>query len=510
MRPWSRPLTIRHRWNGHNFFVHKIVVVIRKAKKKLKKWLSNVGRVSIACTKCLGQIRFCAFEPCVLPAEANVFTHVFLDSNSRSRSASLPISAAMSIVHLRARVNTPFRPTEKVISRCSSFKIFSPSLAYCEHRLCEPRGSQCTTDWGWGGQGALWGGLENPILRTERHIWKTQHLRKMAFHASKKLRTAFFPQKQSIWSVWCWHKFYGQHFLRSSRLSIKFLPAADPLPERRLQGALRLCFPDSLTRELLAVPTPLLPHVNTDRFLPLTNPRCWRSDSEVCWIALSRMDWHVPWPKWGCSCVQRIEISNETRAAWRRERKRKLGFQDHVTKKIPIFHTPVLAWAREQLQDGEEKTQGGPENLILFLRSFGFFWNLYMFDSLYETSPVQEAKIRTQTFCSDALMTMSLDSDATIFQTKWFKEGVCVTWERNKAKKNTRTRARMHTHTRTHAHAHARARTHARTHTHTDTHAQTHTHTQSIFTGLSRDFLGTSTKPWQPHFVRGPPPRPSH
>ena len=45
---------------------------------------------------------------CVLPAEAYVFTHMFMDSNSRSRSSSLPINAAISIVDLRTRVNTPF------------------------------------------------------------------------------------------------------------------------------------------------------------------------------------------------------------------------------------------------------------------------------------------------------------------------------------------------------------------------------------------------------------------
>ena len=39
-----------------------------------------------------------------------------------------------------------------------------------------------------------------------------------------------------------------------------------------------------------------------------------------------------------------------------------------------MFHTPLLARASEKLQDGEEKTRGGPENPILFLRSFGMFW----------------------------------------------------------------------------------------------------------------------------------------
>ena len=87
-------------------------------------------------------------------------------------------------------------------------------------------------------------------------IWKIQHLRKMVFREFKKLRTAFFPQKQSLWRVGCWRKFYGQHFLCSFRLSIKFLLATDPLPEKTLQGALRLCFPDSLTSELLALPPP--------------------------------------------------------------------------------------------------------------------------------------------------------------------------------------------------------------------------------------------------------------
>ena len=71
-------------------------------------------------------------------------------------------------------------------------------------------------------------------------IWKIQHLRKMAFYVFKKLRTAFLPQKQALWSVGCWRKFYGQHFLRSFRLSIKFLLAADPLPEKVARGPLTL------------------------------------------------------------------------------------------------------------------------------------------------------------------------------------------------------------------------------------------------------------------------------
>ena len=114
---------------------------------------------------------------------------------------------------------------------------------------------------------------------------ETVHLERMML--AQILRTAFSPQ------------FQAAHKIPSGSWSAA---------RKRLQGALRLCFPDSLTRELLAVPTPLLPHVNNDRFLPLTNPRCWRSDSEVCQMALSRMDWHAPWPKWGCWCVQRIEI----------------------------------------------------------------------------------------------------------------------------------------------------------------------------------------------------------
>ena len=50
---------------------------------KLKGRLWNVGRGSIACTKCFGQIPFSAFEPCVLPAEACVFTHVFMESKKQ-------------------------------------------------------------------------------------------------------------------------------------------------------------------------------------------------------------------------------------------------------------------------------------------------------------------------------------------------------------------------------------------------------------------------------------------
>ena len=131
---------------------------------------------------------------------------------------------------------------------------------------------------------------------------------------------------------------YGQHFLCSFRLSIKFLPAADPLPEKTLQGALRLCFPDSLNLSCWHS-HPLLPHVNTDCFLPLTNPQCWRSHLEICWFALSCMDWHAPWPKWGFWYVHRIETE------WKKNRvkewkEHKLGFQDHVANKCAdVSHT---------------------------------------------------------------------------------------------------------------------------------------------------------------------------
>ena len=84
---------------------------------------------------------------------------------------------------------------------------------------------------------------------------------------------------------------------------------------------------------------PLLPHVNTDSFLPLTNPQCWRSHLEICWFALSCMDWHPPWPKWGFWYVHRIETE------WKKNRvkewkEHKLGFQNHVTNKCAdVSHT---------------------------------------------------------------------------------------------------------------------------------------------------------------------------
>ena len=52
----------------------------------------------------------------------------------------------------------------------------------------------------------------------------------------KKLRTKFSPPKQSFRSVGCWHIFCRQHFLRSSRLSIKFHPPTDPLPTKGCKG----------------------------------------------------------------------------------------------------------------------------------------------------------------------------------------------------------------------------------------------------------------------------------
>ena len=45
-------------------------------------------------------------------------------------------------------------------------------------------------------------------------LWKIEHLREMAFDALKKeLWTTFF-RRNSPFGAGCWHKFYGQHFLR--------------------------------------------------------------------------------------------------------------------------------------------------------------------------------------------------------------------------------------------------------------------------------------------------------
>ena len=85
-------------------------------------------------------------------------------------------------------------------------------------------------------------------------IWKMQHLREMVFHVFKKLRTAVFRRNS--------HKFCGQHFFRSSRPALKFFPAADPLTERRLQGA-----PGQPQLRVVGNSHTLLPHVNIDSFL---------------------------------------------------------------------------------------------------------------------------------------------------------------------------------------------------------------------------------------------------
>ena len=59
---------------------------------------SEMLESSIVCSKCFGQIRFVHFEPCVLPAKADVSMHVFVDKNSRNKNSSVPINAVISIV----------------------------------------------------------------------------------------------------------------------------------------------------------------------------------------------------------------------------------------------------------------------------------------------------------------------------------------------------------------------------------------------------------------------------
>ena len=87
----------RRRWNGHNFFVHKIVAFIKSTNACWKEGSETLAGVPLLAQNALDWFIFVHFEPCVLLAEAYVFTHVFMDSNSRNRHWNLPMSAAISI-----------------------------------------------------------------------------------------------------------------------------------------------------------------------------------------------------------------------------------------------------------------------------------------------------------------------------------------------------------------------------------------------------------------------------
>ena len=87
----------RRRWNGHNFFVHKIVAVINNTKTCWKEGSETLAGVPSFTQNALDRFIFVHFEPCVLLAEGYVFTHVFMDSNSRNWHWNLPMSAAICI-----------------------------------------------------------------------------------------------------------------------------------------------------------------------------------------------------------------------------------------------------------------------------------------------------------------------------------------------------------------------------------------------------------------------------
>ena len=88
-----------------------------------------------------------------------------MDSNSRSRTSSLPISAAISIIRPRTRVNTPFLPPEHIDLHMTRI---------CEHIPGFPRGSQCTTNWGWGGaEGLVRGSRKSNFTDREAHMENT-------------------------------------------------------------------------------------------------------------------------------------------------------------------------------------------------------------------------------------------------------------------------------------------------------------------------------------------------
>ena len=238
---------------GTKLFVRKNVAFIKIPK--------HVERKALKCWQGLRSLHEMLWTDLFLCTLSHVFsfvfTHMFVDSSSRSRNWSLPMSAAISMVRLRTHVNTPFSHLKRLLCNGPHISHLDSQIVKTSQVTPEDLSVQLT---GAGvGRGPCEGVSKIQFYGQRGATWKYSTW-KMAFYVFKKLRTAFLPQKQALWSVGCWHKFYGQHFLRIFKLSIKLLPAADPLPEQRLQGALWLCFPDSLKSELLA-----LPHLTSPR-----------------------------------------------------------------------------------------------------------------------------------------------------------------------------------------------------------------------------------------------------
>ena len=185
-------------------------------------------------------------------------------------------------------------------------------------------------------RGPCEGVLKNPILRTKRHHLENTGPSRDGLTCG--LKNGQFFCWRNIFGVWDasanLQTTFSLHFQTapSSRLSIKFLRQPIRCPKRGCKGPSH-----SVSRT--ASHASWLPHVNSDCFLALTSPQCcWRSDSEICWVALSRMDWHAPWPNRGCWCAHRIQTEWEKKTRQGvKGRKHKLGCPDHVTTKTGCF-----------------------------------------------------------------------------------------------------------------------------------------------------------------------------
>ena len=140
-------LICKKRWNGHKIFVHKIAVFIQNTKACWKEGSEMLAGAPWFARNALDRFVFVHFEPCVFLAEAYVLMHVFVDSNSRNRNWSLPMSAAISMVRLRTLVSTPFWPPERLF--CNG-----PHLSHLDsHIVNTSQATQRISVYSWPGLG---------------------------------------------------------------------------------------------------------------------------------------------------------------------------------------------------------------------------------------------------------------------------------------------------------------------------------------------------------------------
>ena len=175
--------------------VFKICCFYQRYQSMLKRRLWNVGRGSIACTICFGQIRFCALWAMCSPGwsvciSARAYGQQFQKQKLKPshecrhfhRSPENPFIAILQFGHLKRL----FRDGPQ-ISQLDS-QIVNTSQVTAE--------DLCVQQTGVGvGRGPCEGVPKHQFCGQRGPIWKIQDLREMAFHVLRTLRTAFFRIK---------------------------------------------------------------------------------------------------------------------------------------------------------------------------------------------------------------------------------------------------------------------------------------------------------------------------